>query len=165
MNQPKRSRCEIARKVTSPTATPTSKQFKGRKRWQIAQARSKDGRQQKDNASLEISYFNALNAAKRLMSGSKKLAFERDYRGDKSTYLFMYGFVTDCCYLLLECELDNCYSLEFAFYKCKYEPQLRELLTPLKDHLRIKEVSLQPDFASYYKNVLAFQPTQYHHFL
>jgi hypothetical protein len=165
MNQPKRSRCEIARKTTSPTVNQNPIHIKGRKRYQIAQARSKNGRQQKDNESLEIAYFNVLARVKRLLKGSNKLYFERDYRRDHASYLAMYAFVCDSFYLYLECEFDFCYSLEFAFCNCRYEAELRELLTPLKDYQRIKEVCLKPDFTTYYKNVLAYQPEHFRHFL
>ena len=165
MNQPKPSRCETARKVTSPTANPIPTQSKGRKRYQIAQARSTTGRQQKDNENLEIAYFNILSRVKRLFNGTNKLSFERDYRKDGSSYLAMYAFICDSFYLYLECEFDFCYLLEFAFNNCQYEAELRKLLTPLKGYQRIKEVSLKPDFETHFKNVLAFQPTQYHHFL
>lgn len=165
MNQPKRNGCEIARKTTSPSANLTPTAIKGRKRYQIAQARSKNGRQQKDNVHLEIAYFNVLARVKRLLKGSNKLYFERDYRRDHASYLAMYAFVSNSFYLYLECEFDFCYSLEFAFYNCSREAELRELLTSLKDHLRIKEVTLKPDFTTYYKNVLAYQPDHFHYFL
>ncbi|MFA6247613.1 MAG: hypothetical protein WC615_11780 [Mucilaginibacter sp.] len=165
MNQPKRSRCEIARKTNKPTENLTPTKIKGRKRYQIAQARSANGRQQKDNENLEIAYFNVLARVKRLLKGSNKLYFERDYRKDGSSYLAMYAFVSDSFYLYLECEFDFCYSLEFAFCNCRCEAALRELLTPLKDNLRIKEVSLKPDLTTYYKNVLAYQPEHFRYFL
>jgi hypothetical protein len=165
MNKTNRHRCEIARKPTSPTQIITPTHFKGKKRYQIAQARSKNGRQQKDNENLEISHLNVLVRVKRLLKGSNKLYFERDYRNDKSSYLAMYAFVCDSFYLYLECEFDFCYSLEFAFCNCRFEAELRELLFPLKDHLRIKEVTLKPDFTTYYKNVLAYQPEHFHYFL
>jgi hypothetical protein len=166
MNQPKRSRCEIARKTVNPTVILIPKVLRGRKRWQIAQARCKYGRQQKDNANLEISYFNVLARVKRLMKGSRTLAFERDYKCDNTeSNLAMHAFICDSFYLYLECEFDFCYSLEFAFHNCQCEVELRELLNPLKDHQRIKEVILKPDFLTYYKNVLAYQPEHFRYFL
>ncbi|MET3980406.1 hypothetical protein ABIB62_003007 [Mucilaginibacter sp. UYP25] len=167
MNQNTSSRCEKAIRVTDPSQTKPPQLFTGRKRYQIAQARNPNSRQHNDNLSLEISYFNVLARAKRLWKDSKQLAVERDFRMDKSIAYnqVMYAFITDSFYLFLECEFDYCYSLNFAFNDCPHEVALREMLQPLTSSFRVKEVSLKPDYATFYSNALAYQLEHFRYFL
>jgi hypothetical protein len=149
----------------SPAKT-TSNQFKGRKRWMIAQSRNENSRQHADSLALETGFAVALARAKRLLAGSNKLSFERDYkRDDRGGVLPIYAFLTDSIYLYLECSLDHNYVIQFAFHNCSIEPQLKELLLPLRNIGNVQEVKLKPDFPTFYKNVLAFQPKCFQYLL
>jgi len=132
------------------------------KRW--AYAKTKLGqRESLQNSNIEAVYHQVINAVKTLYMRRGGDYFERDYKTDKSHgILCMHSFITSNFYWILDCELGFQYKVTFAFDKCPFEAEVRKLLRAYPLSESATEVILQPDLATFYKNVLAYQDRRFH---
>ncbi|WP_146166541.1 hypothetical protein ABZR88_09695 [Mucilaginibacter yixingensis] len=100
--------------------------------------------------------------AKLLLKAEQPLVFERDYRYDNSESAFaMHAFISPTLYLYLECSPDCHYRVEYAFNSCKQEDELRKQLANYSFKGRTIESALQPDFSTFYTNVLRVQQAKH----
>jgi hypothetical protein len=132
------------------------------KKWLEAKRKYSHTQQHRDNLLAEHCFMQLLNQAKKLLANEHKTAFNRDYRGCNATDAFgMQVFICSSVYLYLECSYDFVYRVEYAFYHCQYEAEIRKLLNGYLLKGRAKEVQLKPDFNTFYNNVLAVQDSKH----
>ncbi len=129
-----------------------------KKQWQIVSTRFGHATQKLNNNMLEGAYMQALKKAKQLLTQNTQTVFERDQRKDSSENAFiMHSFLCSSFYFQLECTLSCNYKVECAFYNCPVEQEVRKLLTAYPFQERCIEVSLKPDFTTFYRKVLQVQ--------
>jgi hypothetical protein len=132
------------------------------KTWKVAQRRSNYQEQQRTNTTVEVFYNSVLFNAKKLHGHSNQPRFERDYRNDRSeSGLAMHAFLSDQFYFYLECDLHYDYNIEYAFFRCPFESEIRAMLKGYPCDTRAREANLKPDFPTFYKNVQAFQDKKF----
>ena len=146
---------------TNTASAPSSTRNSMSKTWITAKRRSNHAAQQATNNTVEVFYKSILTNAKKMMSQSASV-FERDYRYDKTENAFaMHAFMSSTFYFCLECDVHYNYNVEYAFCRCPYEAELRAMLTDYPFKLRSTEVTLTPDFNTFYQRVLSFQDNQF----
>ena len=135
------------------------------KRWVIAQARPEKLTVMQNNCT-EVAYHSVIDAVKKLHLKPNEVYYERDLKNDKSQgSLGMHSFMTPNFYWVLYCEFTYTYAIDFAFYNCPYESELRTMLRPFPLDRQAKEKELQPNFKTFYQNVLKIQDPVYLHSL
>jgi hypothetical protein len=137
---------------------------KPRKRWVIAQSRHTNKQQETINSCTEIDYHRVIDAVKRLWLNPGEVIFERDYKYDKEAHFMdMHSFLTPTFYIRLSCSFNYDFEVEYAFFNCPYEAQVRTVLKSFPLDGRATEKELQSDFTTFYENVLKFQPSTFIH--
>lgn len=119
--------------------------------------------QQQDNERAEQAYYKVLKAVKQLLHTDEPVVFEKLYSQYNSQNAYsIHAFMSDSFYFYLEC--DNCYiyQVEYAFHNCKHERTIRGLLSDAELPGRLKEVTLNPGFTSFYHELLG-EPIQFVH--
>uniref|UniRef100_UPI003BF8DEF7 hypothetical protein n=1 Tax=Rubrolithibacter danxiaensis TaxID=3390805 RepID=UPI003BF8DEF7 len=80
------------------------------------------------NKTTESIYKRVLKTARDLHISSSdktlKTVFEKDSRGDRSTFDEMEIFVSPCFYFRLSCDFLLYYQIEYAFYNCPFEDEI-----------------------------------------
>jgi len=77
----------------------------------------------------------------------------------------MHSFIMPNFYWVLYCEFTYTYAVDFAFYNCPYEVEIRKMLRPFPLDRQAKEKELQPNFKTFYQNVLKIQDPAFLHSL
>jgi len=132
------------------------------KRWVLAKRKYGHTQNQRDNETVERTFMNLVYQAKNLLKHQHQTAFSRDFRGHNETDAFvMEVFICASVYLYLECSLDYCYRIQYQFYNCHYEAEIRKLLDGYVLRNRAKEVELQPSFPQFYSKVLEVQDSKH----
>jgi hypothetical protein len=135
------------------------------KRWVIAQARP-EKLTVMQNECTEVAYHRVLNLVKRLYLKPNETFYERDLKQDRSKgSLSMHSFISRNFYWKLYCEFTYAYAIEFAFYDCDYEAELRIMLKAFPLDRQAKEKELMPNFNTFYHTVLKIQEPVYLHSL
>lgn len=135
------------------------------KRWVIAQARPEKLIVMQNNCT-EASYHSVINAVKKLYLKRNEVYYERDLKKDKSQgSLGIHSFITPNFYWILYCEFTYTYAVDFAFFDCPYEAEIRKMLRAYPLDRQAKEKDLQPNFNTFYQNVLKVQDLVYLHSL
>jgi len=157
-----RSNVPASKNESVSSIKPLNKQDRMVKRWKLAKMRTWDKRQQVDNLTLEINHHAALKKVKELLSNQQQTVFERDYKEDNlENALAMHAFLSPGFYFYLECDYAWDYQLEYAFNNCKQEAQIKAILKSYQLDVKGKLVALQPDFNTFYRNVIAIQDKRY----
>ncbi|HEY0770285.1 MAG TPA: hypothetical protein VGD31_08110 [Sphingobacteriaceae bacterium] len=138
-----------------------------RKRWLVGKKDHKV-----ENQLVEHCYNDVLNEAKALFTAlpdeSSKTVFEKNYRYDNSENSFaMHSFITSSFYWYLECHFAYYYHVEFDFYNCPFEEQLRTSFERKFAYTnnRCSQRHLEPNCEEYWKRVLEIQDKKYMHVL
>lgn len=151
-----------SKKASVSSITPLNKQDRMVKRWKLAKKRTWDKKQQLNNITLETNYYAALKKIKQVLSNQQQTVFERDYKEDNlENALAMHAFLSPSFYFYLECDFAYYYQVEYAFNNCKQEAQIMAILKTYQLDQMGKQVRLQPDFSTFYRNVIAIQDKQY----
>jgi len=130
------------------------------KRWVLAKRKYGHTQNQLTNETVESAFHSMLYKVKQLLREHQpnQTVFEKDFRFDNAHNAFaLHAFISSSVYLYLECSMNYLYQLEYAFNNCKHEAVIRELLAAYIFTNRTKEVSLQPDFNTFYEGVLRVQ--------
>jgi len=130
------------------------------KRWVLAKRKYGHTQNQVNNETVESAFHSMLYKVKQLLKQHQpnQTVFEKDFRFDNAHNAFaLHAFISCNVYLYLECSFNYVYLIEYAFYNCKHEAAIRELLGAYVFTGRTKEVALQPDFSTFYSNVLAYK--------
>jgi len=131
------------------------------KPWIVAQSRKNFQGQMATNRSTEDAYMRIVQAAKQYLKSGDRY-FERDYRRDKTeNCCAMHSFMMPSFYIYLECNVDYNYRVEYAFLNCPFEVEIRAMLQPFPLDRQASEVSLKPDFESFYHGVLSIQKAMF----
>ena len=148
-------------KLTVQTTLPLSNLPKMAKQWKLIDKKPGQHSQKIANASVELHFNKVLAKAKHLLAHYSQLVFEKDQREDREDSFAMHSFLSASFFIRLECDAQLNYRLEYAFCSCLFEAELRAMLTsdPL-DH-RAREITLSPDYTTFYNNVLQYQSKQY----
>ena len=155
-NQPPNSKKQLIQPLAMQDRLP--------KRWLLAKKLFKQSTMQLTNETIESQFLRTLAKVKKLLSSEHPTAFERDYRNDNSNDAFaMHAFMTGTFYFHLECNFTYNYDVTYAFSNCEHEATIRELLKCYPLCTRAKEVSLQPNFTTYFGRVLNVQDDKYIH--
>lgn len=144
----------------STNQRPTGNYGSFTKRWVLAKRKYGHTQNQLTNETIECAFHSMLYKVKLLLKQHQpsQTVFDKDFRHDNTHDAFcLHAFISSDVYLYLECSLDYVYRIEYAFCNCKHEADIRELLAAYIFTGRTKEVQLQPDFSTFYTNVLAFQ--------
>lgn len=118
--------------------------------------------QHQHNTIIAGDYRIILIEAKKLLQPAGGHAFERDLsRPGSETKLGLYAFMTPIFYWYLECDPLKDYQVSYAFANCPQEPAIRKLMDKFYVQGQLKEVTLQPDFATFYENVKRVQHSKH----
>ncbi len=152
MTEEIRSTCKSQEKQPSPPARLLPK------RWIAGRKLYKSSTMQKHNEAIQRRYHIILNQVKKLLAPYRPTVFEKDYRFDNTENSFaLHAFLSETFYFYIECDFTYFYRVEYAFNNCKHEAEIRKLLDNYTFKERAKEISVLPDFNTFYDNVLAFQ--------
>jgi len=81
---------------------------------------------------VQSTYFRTLQNIKKLLIEHadpwERTVYEKDRKGDRTCCEAMHDFVTPNFYFHLYCEFDKLCWIDYGFYKCPIETQIRELL-------------------------------------
>jgi hypothetical protein len=144
--------------------TPLPMKARMPKRWVLAKSKYGHTRQQLDNENVEGQFMHLLYKVKQLLKESQQqqIVFERDYRNCNAENSFaMHSFISGNFYLYLECDFCYNYQVEYAFNTCLIETDIKKLLDAYLLRGRVKEVTLRPDFSTFYATVLNVQELRY----
>ena len=131
-------------------------------KWRIAQSRDNHASQKSINVSVEVQYHAILTKVKMLLGKSAHPVFERDFKRDHSYGAeVMHSFISSSFYWHLTCDMFYYYCIEYAFYTCSFEAEVKAMLRGHTFNARAKEVQLKPDFNTFYKNVLKVQDSRF----
>jgi hypothetical protein len=137
---------------------------RGTKRWILAQRQQCRILHETDNASIESSYHQLLNAVKSHHLKLGEVYFERDYKHDRSEGLTgMHCFITENFYWRLDCAFTYNCEISFAFSDCSYETEIRSFMQAYPLDRVTTEKQLAPDFETFYNTVLAVQDPAFIH--
>ncbi|MBS7565776.1 hypothetical protein KHS38_15310 [Mucilaginibacter sp. Bleaf8] len=133
------------------------------KYWVTAKTKTWNKAQQQQNHIMEVDYQIVLKKAKQLLAPDKPLFFERNFKqhGTIQELAAMHAFLSPCFYFRLDCDGAYNYQIEYAFYQCKHEKAIKVRLQCFAGNLQVTEVALQPDFATFYKNVQHYQGNKF----
>ena len=135
------------------------------KRWIIAQARPEKHRVDQNNCT-EAAYHRVIDAVKTLYLKPNEIYYDRDLKTDKTEgSLGMHSFITPTFYFTLFCEFTYTYAVEYAFYNCPFEAEIRKMMQAYPLDRQAKPRELHPDFTTYYQTVLRIQDTAFLHSL
>lgn len=113
------------------------------------------------NFVAESRYMQILQRVKPLLANTSPL-FERDYRHcNAEDALAMHAFISETFYWHLECTFHYDFMVYYAFNNCPFEDEIRKELRLYPFDTNSKEVQLQPDYLTFYKNVLRVQDRKY----
>lgn len=144
------------------TRPPANKRGTMPKTWVTGRGNSKFDQERPTNNIVQATYMSILAKVKTMHSPSSYPVFERDYRHDNTdSAIMMLAFMSDGFYWVLECDVHGKYNVQYAFHNCSFEKEVRELIQVYPFEARCTELDLQPDFASFFQNVLRFQDKQY----
>lgn len=125
-------------------------------------SRKSNYNQHQRNTIIAGDYRCILVEAKKLLTLTDSEAFERDLsRPGSYTRLGLYAFMSPTFYWYLESDPFTEYQVTYAFHNCKHEAAIRKLLEKFYVHEQIKEVALQPNFATFYENVKRVQHSRH----
>lgn len=137
-------------------------QFRVTKLWVKAQGRPNHIVQKQTNRTIESSFIRLLAKAKELSKGDRQPIFERDYRHDKTdSETIMHAYMSSTIYLLLECDYQFNFAIQYSFNNCPFEKELTALMIGYPYDLHSTNVDLKPDFNTFYRNVLNYQDKKY----
>lgn len=139
------------------------------KRWKVLSLMPNQGNLKDRNGTVEWYYETILQIAKKcsaeLPDEYSKTVFERDYRHDHSAgCMIMHSFITPNFYWELECDFAYFYQLEYNFYNCPFEEEVRRIFKGMRS-VTPKHRPLKPDADAYFRRVIAVQDKQYIHLL
>ena len=127
-----------------------------RKSWIIAQNRSGYITQKLLNKKTEFIFHSTLRMVKAFLSNKPEAFFERNYLHDNiDSALLMHGFMSKRFYLTLECNVHYDIVIEYAFANFQLEAEVKKKLEAAGALAR--EITLKPDFETFYQNVLNYQ--------
>lgn len=143
------------------THYPLSKRSDPRLPWVVAQERPAQQLQQGANSSTEFEYLRIVEFVKqRLEPGTSY--FYRDFRYDKEEHLAaMYSFLCPSFYICLDCSFDYEYVVDYSFFNCPFEMEIREMLKPFPMDRRATERKFEQSFTAFYNGVMILQDSKY----
>ena len=145
---------------------PNTRTHRMSKRWKAAQNVS-NGRNKNINFMVELYYKQLLEFAKDLLStlpdAYSRSVFEKDSREDNSENCFtMHSFISPSFCWLLECDLSYAYRVEYDFYNCPFEYQIRAMIERLEPYNKyFGHWPLKPNCEEYLERVFEVQGEQY----
>jgi len=139
------------------------------KRWLIASRMPDQPTMKNRNGTVEWYYETILKTAKKctaeLPDEYSRTVFERDYRYDHSIgCLTMHYFITPNFYCILECDFAYFYQIEYDFYNCPYENEIRRIFNGMLSVTPVHR-PLKPNGEAFYRSVIAVQDSRYIHIL
>lgn len=141
---------------------PLPKKHRFMKRWVIAEKRENHEQQTGTNRCTEAAYHRIIEAIKSRYFIPGTEYFERDYKRDKTeNCLAMHSFIMPSFYIYLESSFTYDYRVEYAFNNCSFEAELRAMLKPFPLDRQATEVKLQPDFKTFYDNIMRIQDQRF----
>ncbi|WP_374950244.1 hypothetical protein [Mucilaginibacter sp.] len=153
---------EISQPIEIPiTTTYNRKVFPISKRWKVVKNNSHPNRMKDVIATRIIQYELILGKVKELYKYSCELCYERDYKHDNENPFTVYSFLTSTFYWNIDCGLNFNITLEYQFWFCPFEQEIRDLFLHFNASIYVTEVSKQPTLPAFYKAVLAYQKPQY----
>lgn len=110
-------------------------------------------------------YELVLGKVKELYHGSGELCYERNFKDDNENPFTIYSFLTSSFWWNIECDFVYNIIIEYQFYNCPFEEEIRELFRHFHISLYVTEVRKEPSLPTFHKAVLAYQKPQFIHFL
>jgi hypothetical protein len=157
---------EISEIPETPITTETySKVRPISKRWKTVKKNSHPNRFKATLDTSIIKYELVLGKVKELYLDSGERCYERNFKDDNENPFTIYSFLTSTFYWNIECDYTYNINIDYQFYHCPYEDEIRELFMRFNLTLAITEVSKLPTLAAHYKAVLAYQKPQFIHTL
>jgi hypothetical protein len=145
---------------------PLQKKHQFMKRWIVAERRKNWEHQTGMNRCTEAAYHRIIEAVKQRFLMPGELYYDRDYKQDKTeNCCAMHSFITPTFYIYLECSFDYEYRVEYAFWNCPFEAEIRTMLRPYPLDRQAREVTLKPDFTAFFDTVLRIQDPRFIHSL
>jgi hypothetical protein len=130
--------------------------------WITAKTKTNNYHQRYRNQIMDTYYPFLVTKVKLLLAPAKPIVFERDYKKLPSDSLIaIHAFLSPSVYFRLDCDAAFNYSMDYAFHHCPHEQEIRALMRSYQLADKAKEVSLKPDFPTFYKNVRAFQGNRF----
>jgi hypothetical protein len=157
---------EISEINEIPITTPTYHKFQRiSKRWKKVSKLSHP-----NNLKLIIDtrigqYECVLWKVKELYANSGETCYERNYKDDNENPFTIYSFLTSTFWWNIECDFVYNINVEYQFYNCPFEQEIRELFRHFHISLYVTEIRKEPNLTAFYKAVLAYQKPQFIHFL
>lgn len=99
------------------------------------------------NDAIEAAYHKVIAAVKELvLKHGGDTIYERDLKLDPECFVGIHSFFTSTFYWQLDCDFDNTLLIGYAFDRCPFKDEVRELMSTLQ----IDGNSHQQDFANGY---------------
>lgn len=126
--------------------------------WRLAKKQTHNKAQQQRNFTMDTNFPFLVEKVKKLLTTYQPLVFERNFKREPSGSLAsIHAFVAPTVYLNLDCNCAYDYEMKYAFGNCPQEAEIRALMRSYRLDDKAKEIALQPDFNTFYKDVQAFQ--------
>jgi hypothetical protein len=110
-----------------------------------------------------IQYELVLNKVKELYTYTGEVYYQRDFKDDNENPFTIYSFLTSGFWWNIECDLIYQINVEYEFYSCPFEDEIKELFRQFNLTEYITEVKKEPSLAAFHKAVIAYQQSQYIH--
>jgi len=126
--------------------------------WITARKQKHNTAQQFINHTLDTNFPFLVEKVKALLAKDNPLVYERNYRKDPNGSLVaLHAFLAPTVYLNLDCDGAYRYQMQYSFGNCPHEQEIRALIRSFRLHEIAKEEKRELNFATFYKNVLAYQ--------
>jgi hypothetical protein len=137
------------------------KRIQGSKRWILASTGSQFVQKRMHNECVEAAYHRIRDfATRQLQPGT--VYYDRDLKNDKTHGIFgMHSFVSPTFYWRLDCDLCYDYQITYALHNCPFEAELQKLMRAYPLDRAAKVRHLEPDFATFYQNVVTLQDKRF----
>ena len=153
---------EISEITENPiTTTSTRKVYPISKRWKVVKNSTHPNRMKDHIATRMIQYELVLGKVKELYKDSGEHCYERDFKHDNENPFTIYSFLLSNFYWNIDCDLNFNITLEYQFWFCPFEQEIREIFLHFDVAHHVVEVDKKPSLPAFHKAVLAYQKPQY----
>jgi hypothetical protein len=117
------------------------------------------------NVPLEGVYHHLLRSIKQMLATlpdeKDRTVIELNRKHDSTSVFGMHEFLAPSIYFSLECDHFDRYQIYYAFNNFTFKAQVEAKFKHCSLHSRLQVKELTPDFDSFYKNAIAYQPSKH----
>jgi hypothetical protein len=121
------------------------------------------------NPVVQGMYFAILKKTKELYKGlpskEDRIIIELNNEQDPTDSHGLFTLLTPSFFFYLECDIKNNYRIEYLFHDCPVEQEIQKLIDRFAMRSYSTETVKQPDYPTFFRQVLSCQPDRFIHHL